>query len=401
MRLQRLYHWQAITSEGEFIDGELISTHRQHAYASLIAQGYQPLLVKAGHYLSLRDWKREQLGELIKQLAALLQAGLPLLEALKLVSEQHERPGWRCVLRDVRTHVAQGNSFSEALQEYPHIFPVLYRSLIAVGELTGKLDACCLQLAQQQEKQSRLQQKVIKALRYPCFVLAIAIVVSMMMLTLVLPEFATLYSSFDTPLPWFTRQLLHLAKIITDYGFIGLLVLSGLIVGYTRLRQKRPLWKTREQEWLLKLPIVSSLLRGKSLNQIFHILAMTQHAGLTLPEGLDAAATIRHPLYQTAIQQIQAQLHQGTSLYHATQHHATLFPAPCPQLIRVGEETGALDAIFTQLAEWHEGRVQQQADMLTQTLEPLLMMVVGGMVGALVIGMYLPIFQLGNVLAGA
>lgn len=220
--------------------------------------------------------------------------------------------------------------------------------------------------------------KVIKALRYPCFVLAIAVLVSMMMLTLVLPEFATLYSSFDTPLPWFTRQLISLAEVITDYGFVGLLCLSCLIVGYVRLRQKKPLWKTREQEWLLKLPIVSSLLRGKSLNQIFTILSMTQQAGLTLPEGLDAAATIRHPLYQNAIQQIQAQLHQGTSLYHATQHHDTLFPAPCPQLIRVGEETGALDAIFTQLAEWHEGRVQQQADMLTQTLEPLLMMIVGG-----------------------
>ncbi|MBN3134662.1 protein transport protein HofC [Pectobacterium punjabense] len=401
MKLARLYHWQAITSEGEFADGTLISTHRQHAYATLIAQGYQPLIVKAGHYLSPRYWKREQLGELIKQLAALLQAGLPLLEALKLVSEQHERPGWRCILRDVRTHVAQGNSLSEALHGYPHIFPVLYRSLIAVGELTGKLDICCLQLAQQQEKQSRLQQKVIKALRYPCFVLLIAMLVSMMMLLLVLPEFATLYSSFNAPLPWFTRQLLHLADLLAGYGFLGLLLISCLILGYARLRQQRPLWKTREQEWLLRLPVVSSLLRGKSLNQIFNILAMTQHAGLTLPEGLDAAATIRHPLYQAAIQQIQEQLHQGTSLYHATQHHTTLFPAPCPQLIRVGEETGALDAIFIQLAEWHERRVQQQADMLTQTLEPLLMMVVGGMVGALVIGMYLPIFQLGNVLAGA
>ncbi|KHN53327.1 protein transport protein HofC [Pectobacterium fontis] len=401
MKRERLYHWQAITSEGEFADGELISTHRQHVYASLIAQGHQPLIVKTGQYLSFRYWKREQLGELIKQLAALLQAGLPLLEALKLVSEQHARPGWRCVLRDVRTHVAQGRSLSEALHEYPHAFPVLYRALIAVGELTGKLDACCLQLAQQQEKQSRLQQKVIKALRYPCLVLAIAMLVSMMMLMLVLPEFATLYSSFNTPLPWFTRQLLYLADSIADYGLPGLALLSCLLLGYARLRQKKLLWKTREQEWLLKLPVVSSLLRGKSLSQIFNILAMTQHAGLTLPEGLEAAATIRHPLYQDAIQQIQTQLHEGLSLYHATQHYATLFPAPCPQLIRVGEETGALDAIFTQLAEWHEGQVQQQAEMLTQTLEPLLMMVVGGMVGALVIGMYLPIFQLGNVLAGA
>ncbi|MEH0832045.1 protein transport protein HofC [Pectobacterium cacticida] len=399
MRLERLYRWQAIAPEGEFIDGELISTHRQQAYARLIAQGYQPLVVKSAHYLSPRYWKREQLGELIKQLAALLQAGLPLLEALSVLSEQHDRPGWRCVLREVCAHIAQGNALSEALYTYPHIFPVLYRSLIAVGELTGKLDRCCLQLAQQQEKQSKLQQKVMKALRYPCFVIAIALLVSVMMLTLVLPEFATLYSAFDTPLPWFTRQLLKLAKLITDYGGLGVLSLGGLIAGYSRLRQKNPLWKTREQIWLLRLPIISGLLRGKSLNQIFNILAMTQHAGLTLPEGLDAAATIHHPLYRDALQQIQAQLHQGRSLHHALLQHATLFPAPCPQLIRVGEETGELDAIFTQLAAWHEGRIQLQAERITQTLEPLLMMIVGSMVGALVIGMYLPIFQLGSVLA--
>ncbi|MEH2921679.1 protein transport protein HofC [Samsonia erythrinae] len=401
MKLARLYYWQAMTSEGEFTDGECIGKHRQHAYANLIAQGYQPLFVKNGPYLPVGYWKREQLGEIIKQLAALLQAGLPLPEALNLVADQHERPGWRCVLRDVCTHIGQGKAMSEALSEYPHIFPALYRSLIAVGELTGNLDTCCLHLAQQQEKHSRLQQKVTKALRYPCFILVIATLVCTMMLTLVLPEFATLYAPFNTALPWFTRQLLHLADIMTEYGLCGLLLLGGLILVYARLRQKQPAWKTREQEWLLRLPLVSDLIRGKSLNQIFTILAMTQHAGLTLPEGLDAAATIPHPLYQSAIQQIQTQLYQGISLHHATQPHADLFPTPCPQLIRVGEETGALDEIFTQLADWHERRVQQQADMLTQTLEPLLMMVVGGIVGALVIGMYLPIFQLGTVLAGA
>lgn len=400
MKLSRLYHWQAITPEGELAQGEMMGRYRHQAYTNLIAQGYQPLSLKTGQYLSSRYWKGEHLGELIKQLATLLQAGLPLLDALKLLAEQHERPGWRCVLKDITVQIAQGKALSETLAEYPHIFPVVYRSLIAVGELTGKLDECCLQLAHQQEKQCHLQRKVIKALRYPCFVLIIALLVSTLMLTVVLPEFANLYASFDTPLPWFTQQLIHLASWAADNGLATLLMLSVLLLVYAGMRHNRVAWQEREQAYLLKIPVISGLIRGKCLNQIFNILAMTQYAGLTLPAGLDAAATIHHPLYQSALQRIQTQIHQGITLHHATQSFVTLFPAPCQQLIRVGEETGALDRLFTQLAQWYERKTEQQAENLTQTLEPVLMMVVGGMVGAIVVGMYLPIFQLGNVLAG-
>lgn len=400
MKSVRLYYWQAITQEGELIKGEMMRQHRHQAYTDLIAQGYQPLSLKVGQYLSPRYWKNEQLGEVVKQLATLLQAGLPLLDALKLLSEQHERPGWRCILKEIAVQLSQGKAFSETLAEYPHIFPVVYRSLIAVGELTGKLDECCLQLSRQQEKQSYLQRKVIKALRYPCFVLSVALLVSTLMLTLVLPEFASLYASFDTPLPWFTQRLIQLADSVADYGFpTSLLLITSLMI-YASLRHNRLMWQEREQACLLKIPVISGLIRGKYLNQIFNILAMTQYAGLTLPAGLDAAATVHHPLYRSAIQQIQEQIHQGITLHQAIQPFVRMFPAPSQQLIRVGEETGALDTLFAQLAQWYERKTEQEAENLTQTLEPLLMMIVGGMVGAIVVGMYLPIFQLGNVLAG-
>ncbi|QTF07134.1 protein transport protein HofC [Brenneria izadpanahii] len=401
MKWERLYHWRAITQEGILVHGEIISPYRQQAYTRLIIQGYQPLSLRTGQFLSPRYWKGEQLSELIKQLAMLLRAGLPLLEAIKLMAEQHQRPAWRCILKEIGARIAQGKALSETLTEYPHIFPVIYRSLIAVGELTGNLDECCLQLARQQEGKSLLQQKVIKALRYPCFVLIIATLVSVLMLTLVLPEFSSLYASFDTPLPWFTQQLLHLADGIRNYGLTGLILVFAALSGYFDLRRRRPFWREKEQAWLLKLPVIANLIRGNCLCQIFNILSMTQRAGLTLPAGLDAAATIRHPVYQNAIQQIQTEIQQGVTLHDATQRYATLFPAPCRQLIRVGEETGELDALFMQLAQWYERKTRQQAETLMQTMEPAMMLIVGGMVGALVIGMYLPIFQLGNVLAGA
>lgn len=401
MKWERLYHWRAITQEGALLHGEMIGDHRQQAYTRLIAQGYQPLSLRTGQYLSPRYWKGEQLNALIKQLATLLHAGLPLLEALTLMAEQHERPGWRCVLKEISVQIAQGKPLSEALTTYPHIFPVIYRSLIAVGELTGNLDECCFQLAQQQERKSQLQKKVIKALRYPCFVLIIATLVSILMLTLVLPEFSSLYASFDTPLPRFTQLLLYLSEGLANQGITLFILISAGLLGYFNLRKRKGRWREKEQRWLLKLPVIADLIRGNCLSQIFNILAMTQHAGLTLPAGLDAAATIQHPVYQRAIQQIQIEIRQGIPLNQATQRYATLFPAPCPQLISVGEETGELDALFMQLAQWYDKKTGQQAETLMQALEPLMMLIVGGMVGALVIGMYLPIFQLGNVLAGA
>lgn len=401
MQRQRLYLWRAITPAGELQQGESIGAYRRQVYLRLIAQGYQPLHLRGGRYLNRRYWRTADLIALIKQLAALLQAGLPLLNALTLMAEQHERPGWRCLLRDIARHISQGKSFSETARRYPDVFPEIYPTLFAVGELTGKLDDCCRQLAQQQEQQYRLRQKINQALRYPCFVLGVALLVCAVMLIGVLPAFSQLYAAFDTPLPWFTQRLLGLSARLARHGPLLLSALLLVIAGYGAYRRRYPALRREEQRLLLKMPLLSSLIVGRMLSHVFTLLAMTQRAGLPLPTGLDAAATLRHPLYREALRQIQRQIQQGGSVQQALQRHAALFPAPCPQLVRVGEETGTLDAIFSQLAHWYAQQTLQQAETLTQTLEPALMLIVGGMVGTLVVAMYLPIFQLGSVMAGA
>lgn len=400
MATQKLYDWQALSGKGELYRGEFIATHRQQVYDHLLELGYQPLSLKVRQYLTRYAWRSTQLTPVIHQLGSLLQAGLPLLESLNLMARQHDKPAWRCVLHTVGRRVAQGMTLAETLRHYPHIFPPMYCSLIAAGELTGKLGHCCQQLAAYQEARQQLAYKVAKALRYPLFVSAAVLVVSALMITLVLPEFGRLYASFNAPLPLLTQTLLTFSERCMRDG--GALVTINIVLAaaYGWVRRTYPNWRHIEQRLWLKVPGIATLIRGRCLSQIFHTLAMTHGAGLPLPAGLSAAATLGHPLYQKELQEIQSLVERGIPLSQAVER-SPLFPAPCPQLIRVGEETGTLEHLFAQLAEWHEKKTQQFAEKLPHTLEPLLMGTVGVIVGTLVIAMYLPIFQLGHVLTGA
>lgn len=398
---QRLYRWSAITPDGALKQGYTLGNERQQVYQQLVCQGYQPLRLSRGQWLSRHYWKTPARVALVRQLAALIQAGLPLLDALRLIAEQHEQHGWRCILNALGDAIAGGESLSDALRRYPDAFPPLYATLIAVGELTGKLDICCQQLAQQQEQQYLLQQKVKKALRYPGFVLGLALLVSAIMLTWVLPEFATLYASFDTPLPWLTQRTIALSHLLSDAAVpLSVVPLCATLL-YLYCRQRYPALRRQEEAILLNTPLLAALLRGKALNNLFTLLALTQRAGLTLPAGLEAASTLPSLAYQAVLPALLREIEQGMSVQQAITPYASLFPPPCAQLIRVGEETGTLDNMFSQLAQWHEQQTTQRAESLTQALEPAMMVVVGGIIGTLVIAMYLPIFQLGNVMANA
>ena len=398
MSHQHLFYWKAINTAGQLQTGALLATARNSVYEYMLRQGLQPLSVSRGKRLSIRYWRGERLITVTRQLATLLQAGLPLVSSLQLLAKEMDALPWQCLLQEISQQVSQGQSFSEAMASYPHTFPQLYPPVIAMGELTGNLEQCCRQLVQHQERQQKLQKKVIKALKYPVFVCVVALIVSLVMLVLVLPEFAQVYQSFDTPLPALTALLLFISALLTDYGPYLAALLTSLFISYLYLRRHRTYYQQLEQRLLLRIPLISALIRGNCLSQIFQTLAITQHAGLPLTAGLDAALrSINNEIYQQALKSIQKQINQGIPLYMALSQHA-LFPPLCQQMVRVGEESGALDVLLEKLASWQQQQTQDLADNLTQMLEPLLMLIIGGIVGILVIAMYLPIFQLGDVI---
>lgn len=221
-------------------------------------------------------------------------------------------PVWRCILQNIIQEMSRGQPFSDAIRHYPKIFSKLYCELVAVGESTGRLDQSFFLLAQQQEQQQQLQKKVAKALRYPLLVCIVTLLVSIIMLILVLPEFAKIYTSFDATLPSFTRALLFLSKKLTNYGLYitSIFILSGIL--YCQILRKKSHWQEREQSFLFRLPFFSALISGHCLTQIFRTLAITQMTGLSLAAGLKASeVSTNNLLYQKAMNRIYEQIKQG------------------------------------------------------------------------------------------
>lgn len=393
-----LYQWQAVDTFGKLQTGELLASNASDAHQQLFSFSLQPITVKKQFRLRAAYWKNADRITLVRQLATLLQAGLPLVNSLILLSTEHSKVPWRCVLQDIARGVKEGKPLSEMLITFPEVFPQIYQHIISIGELTGQLDRCCLQLAIQQEQQAALRAKVKKALRYPLIVISIAIIVTVLMLTMVLPEFAKIYASFDARLPWFTELLMRLSNMLVRYGPAFALLNAVLAVIYIRIYHSQPRWRWREQSVLLHIPLLRKLVADSCLSQIFQTLAMTQQAGMTLLTGLDAAATSStNLLFQRAITDIREQLAVGVPL-HTAIGQSPLFPTLCQQLVRIGEESGSLDDILLKLAHWHNQQANELADTMSQSIEPILMVVMGVLVGGLVIAMYLPIFQLGSVM---
>ncbi|MFS2223021.1 protein transport protein HofC [Pantoea sp. B65] len=393
-----LFYWQAIDAGGNYVSGTQLSSSPLAVIQRLTDEGCSPVRIKRGKSWRARDWQWQHKIMLIRQLATLLKAGITLAQGIRLLAEDHPHPGWQALLRDIQAHIEQGTPFSQVLSRWPDIFPPLFPALMHIGEVTGRLDECCFQLARQQERQQQLQKKVVKALRYPLFILLVALAVSAGMLLLVLPEFVAIYAVFDTPLPAFTTAVMALSVALQQSMVPLTLSSAALAIIWRQQSRKRPGWRYRQQQLLLRLPLIALLYRGSHLSQIFTTLTLTQQAGLTLLQSLQAVEqTLNDGIWRAAIAELQQHIAAGRPLHQALAQHK-LFTPLCYQLIKVGEEAGSLDVLLARLAQWHEEQTHQLADTLAASLEPLLMLVTGTIVGTLVVAMYLPIFGLGNAL---
>lgn len=371
--------------------------------ASLVAELDRQQLMLLSAYrckktLRLR-WLISDKIECIRQIALLLEAGITLSDALLLIAEQHPRPAWSALLQNIASRIGSGVPFAEAMRAWPQIFPPLFVALVHTGELTGKLSACCRQLAEQQEQLYVLNKKVRNALRYPAFVLLMTMLIAGGLLAFVLPEFSLIYQSVNAPLPPLTQALMTFAEWLSQQALFGGMMTILLSAGALFLRRRHAGWQEREQRFLLRLPLVAPLWRGRILSQIFTVLALTQRAGIPLLQGLSAASDTLGPrLWRKEVGLIITAVSLGAPFWQALKASACFTPL-CQQLVRIGEESGTLETMLDRLAKWHTQRTLEQAENLTAQLEPLTIVTIGVIVGGLVMAMYLPIFHLGDAIS--
>ncbi|MGO4999421.1 type II secretion system F family protein [Oceanisphaera sp. W20_SRM_FM3] len=402
MDKKQRYHWQGINKNGQTVSGFVHESSLLAVKYQLQRQGIQPIRVqrkRAPLFNKVNQTIRAaDIALMTRQLATMLQAGIPLLQSLQLIARSATKTSLAHLLSELATEVESGQPLSLALKQFPAQFSDLYRDLVQAGEQMGALAQVFAQLAVYAEKAERLKAKIKKALFYPALVLVVAAGVTAILLLWVIPQFEEMYANFGAPLPWFTQAVIGLSRGLQAYG--GYLLLAILVLGYGVIKARRSShqWRQRQDRLLLKLPVLGGILQKAALTGFARTLAATFAAGIPLIEGLVlSAGACGNRVYRQAVLQARNDVIAGLPLHQALTA-SQLFPDLLVQLAMIGEETGVIDDMMHKVASIYEAEVDTSVDALASLIEPVMMLVLGILVGGLVIAMYLPIFSLGSVI---
>ncbi len=397
----QIYRWQGITAQGTPIHGQ--SSERSPALlrATLRKRGIRPAKVervRSGLWAQRAALGTQELGQFSRQLATLISSGVALLQALEAIAQSTSNPALLSLLDALKTDIGAGCSLADALRRHPRHFDTLYCNLIAAAEQAGTLESVLEQVASLQEKRQALRARLKKAMTYPLIVLLTGLGVSSLLLLQVVPQFETMFSGFGAELPAFTRQVIGLSNWLGQY--VGWLLLIVLGSGWALRRAYRQ--QPGFQRWCLrsalKLPIAGALLSNAALARFSRTLSTSFAAGVPLVEALGpVAGACGNPLYEQAVLRVRKSLASGQSLSLALAG-SDLFPRLMQQMCAIGETAGTLDDMLARVASHYESAIERSLDNLASLLEPLIVLILGLLVGSLVIAMYLPIFQLGSVI---
>lgn len=393
------YAWEGVDRKGTKMVGELNGPSISMVKAQLRKQGITPGKVRkksASLFGKGKKIKAADIALFTRQMATMMRAGVPLLQSFDIISEGFENPNMRKLVEEVKLEVAAGNSFANSLRKKPEYFDDLYCNLVDAGEQAGALETLLDRVATYKEKTEALRAKIKKAMTYPIAVLVVAIIVSAILLIKVVPQFQSVFASFGAELPAYTQMIIHLSEFVQKWYLI---ILGVLIVAYylfKRTYKSSEKFRDSMDRFQLKIPVIGPLLYKSSVARYARTLATTFAAGVPLVEALDSVAgATGNVVFRNAVLKIRQDVATGMQLNFAMRSSG-VFPTLAIQMTAIGEESGALDAMLDRAATIYEADVDNLVDSLTSLLEPMIMAVLGVVVGGLVIAMYLPIFQLGN-----
>lgn len=395
-----VYAWEGLDKKGTKVTGEINGHNPALVKAQLRRQGINPTKVRkktASIFGKGKKIKPLDIAFFSRQMATMMKAGVPLLQSFDIISEGHENPNMRKLVDDIKQEVAAGHSFATALRQKPLYFDDLFCNLVDAGEQAGALEALLDRVATYKEKTESLKAKIKKAMTYPIAVVAVAFIVTGILLLKVVPQFQSIFDGFGAKLPTFTLMVIGLSQIVQDYWWI---LLAGIALGiflFRRAYRNSEKFRNGLDRALLKVPVIGPLLYKSAVARYARTLSTTFAAGVPLVEALDSVAgATGNVVFRNAVNKVKQDVSTGMQL-NFSMRSTGVFPMLAVQMTAIGEESGALDSMLDKVATYYEDEVDNMVDSLTSLMEPMIMAFLGVIVGGLVIAMYLPIFQLGNV----
>lgn len=394
--------WSGTDKNGRQTKGEINASSQAMARAQLRQRGITPKSVKRKpkplFSARKKPIKPSDIAIFTRQLATMMKAGVPLVQSFDIVADGLENPTMRKLVTTIKQDVAGGTGLAVSLSKYPRHFDELFCSLVGAGESAGTLEVMLDRVATYKEKTEALKAKIKKAMTYPIAVIVVALVVTGILLVKVVPQFAETFQSFGSDLPAFTLMVLRLSEFVQSWWLIIVGIIVAMVYGFREARLRSQGFAEAIDKLALKLPVVGGIVHDAVVARFSRTLATTFNAGVPLVEALESTAgAAGNSVYSRAILVIRDDVTTGSTLYQSVKSTG-LFPNMLLQMISIGEESGALDDMLDKVATFYEEAVDNAVDSLSSLMEPVIMSVLGVLVGGLMVAMYLPIFMLGSVI---
>jgi len=396
---QAPFSWEGTDRAGKKVKGKIVAASEAAVRTELRRQGVVASRVRkqSNLFKSRGRVTPADISIFSRQLATMMAAGIPLVQSFDIVGAGHENPAMQKLILAIKGDVEGGTSLANALSKHPLHFDDLFVNLVEAGEQAGALETLLDKIATYKEKTEAIKKKVKKALFYPAAVVVVAFIVTAILLIYVIPEFENLFQGFGADLPAFTRFVIDISNFVRDSGW--LIVIVGVIgfVGFMHMKKRSRALRHFLDRVILKVPIIGPILNKSAIARYARTLSTTFAAGVPLVEALDSVAgATGNIVYETAVLRMRDEVATGQRLQRAMEN-TELFPNMVNQMVAVGEESGSLDAMTAKVADFYEEEVDNAVDSMSSLLEPLIMAILGVLVGGLVIAMYLPIFKMGQV----
>lgn len=397
-----VFIWSGVNRKGKKINGELSAKSIIELKAQLRKQGITPGRVKKKAKplfgaTGEKAIKPSDIAIMTRQVATMLTAGVPLVQTIEMIGSGHENPRMQRLLADVTHQLQSGIPLSQCLKQHPIYFDGLYCDLVESGEQSGALETIYDRIATYQEKAEALKSKIKKAMTYPIAVIVIAGIVTSILLIFVVPVFEEIFAGFGAELPAFTQLVIRISDFMQSYWYLGVAGIFGGIYAFKQAHRKSQKLRDQVDRIILKLPIVGMILEKAAVARYARTLSTTFAAGVPLPDALGSAAGASgNAVFRDAILEVRAEVISGMQM-NLAMRNCQIFPDMVIQMVAIGEESGAVDDMLAKVANVYEQHVDDAVDGLTALLEPLIMAVLGVVIGGLIIAMYLPIFQIGKI----